>query len=77
MSLTFSEGTEPKGNDSSWKVAVKTLMELRAGSIGGSSGGGGVFAGHGAPTVVPSTTGAIYIDADTGTQYQWFGGAWH
>lgn len=30
----------------------------------------------GVPQVTPTTETAIYIGTD-GTQYQWFGGAWH
>ena len=33
--------------------------------------------GHGAPAFTPSTTSAIYFDQDTGTQYNYYAGAWH
>jgi hypothetical protein len=41
--------------------------------IFGAADGGVV---NGVPQVTPITDEAIYIGAD-GTQYQWFGGAWH
>lgn len=43
----------------------------------GGGGGGVVFAGAGAPAFSPAATSAVYFDTSTGTQYNWYSGAWH
>jgi hypothetical protein len=44
---------------------------------GGTSSAGGITSGIGAPTLAPTTSPAIYFDENTGTQYNYYAGAWH
>lgn len=43
----------------------------------GGTGGANLTSGHGAPIFTPTSTVAIYIDEDTGSQYNWYSGVWH
>lgn len=56
------------------QVVTYLLCQISTGSGGNV---GAITVGHGAPTSTPTTDAAIYFDEDTGTQYNWFAGAWH
>lgn len=43
----------------------------------GTGGAGSVTSGKGAPAFTPTTAAAIYFDENTGTQYNYYAGAWH
>jgi hypothetical protein len=60
--------------------ALQLALLAQIASSGGTVvTGGNVISGHGSPIGVlfPTTTVAIYLDEDTGAQYNWYGGAWH
>lgn len=69
----FTDGSTPRANASAWTILQKILGAAIDG--GGSTGGGSVTSGHGAPSSTPSGA-ALYYDLDTGNIYQWSGSAW-
>lgn len=58
-------------------VKAYLLCQIIATGGGGGGGTGAVSSGHGAPSFTPTTSTAIYFDEDSGTQYNYFNGAWH
>jgi hypothetical protein len=55
------------------QVIASLLCQISTGGAGGAN----LTSGHGAPTSTPTSSVAIYIDEDTGAQYNWFSGSWH
>ena len=63
-------------------VSLAQALELALlARIANGAGGAGnqILSGNGSPVgvVVPTTTVAIYFDQNDGTQYNFYGGAWH
>src|SRR5262245_16422609 len=52
------------------------VIQAMAGSSGGGRGGS-TLCGSGPPVAPPSGAGALYIDTDDGTIYEFYSGAWH
>lgn len=72
----FATGTTPYGYHTQRIIEEKILDALNTLTLD-VSGVTGVYSGSGAPAADPGVAEAIYIDTDTGEQYQWFSGAWH
>lgn len=65
-------------NEVLWRALV---LQLLCNLTGGSSGGSfALYSGNysgGQPTVTPTATTALAFDTSTGTQWNWYSGAWH
>lgn len=64
-------------DDRSLKIAI---LQLLCSGGGGGASGGGVTAGAGAPSSVPASGAALYIQTDSvppGIIWEYYSGTWH